>query len=117
MTTTELFLITIDSDRTGSDFCRHQAEASKAAAPLCDQVSDGIWTVEQAERFLLADSLKEYVETLIDDVQALADGKRTETGTCVAMTLVRCAFEDIDFREVADHYLTKLAENGKAVTA
>ncbi len=117
MTTTEMFLITIDSDREGSDHCREQALAAKAAAPICEQVADGIWTVEQAERFLLAVSLRDYVEKLIDDVVALGIGQvaRTyshqSTGSCVAKTLARCAFDDIDFHEVADHYLTRMAEN------
>jgi hypothetical protein len=119
MTTTELFLIVLDSDRVGYEHCRKLADIQACFTESdYDQCQSGIWTLDQAQRFTLADNLKDYVERLVDNVVALIPDKReNETADCIAKTLVRCAFEDIDFCEVADHYLAKVAENGKAVTA
>ena len=120
MTTTELFLITLDSDADGQRACQGLAMGALQCAPVCEEVAAGTWTVDEAKRFLLSDAIKGWVETLIDDVVALDAPRRfldSGAATCIAKTLVRCAFEDIDFHEVADHYLGKLAENAAAKQA
>lgn len=43
--------------------CRELASTSRAAAKSCEQVQRGTWDVAEARKYLLADALKELVET------------------------------------------------------
>ncbi len=40
--------------------CQLLAKSCREQAPVCRQVLDNIWSVEQATRFLLADRLKQF---------------------------------------------------------
>lgn len=103
---TESLLITMDSDRTMYDGCMSRAASAVEDAPGCDQVITGVWTVEQASLFNLADELKDWLETLLDDPAA----GRSDPEACLLMTLVSQALSMVDWQEVAEHYLAKLAE-------
>lgn len=78
--------------------CRELAREAAADADACDQVTDGIWTREEARRFMLADGLKDYV------------GERnplTHTPSLFSDLLV-AALEDVNYEEVADGFLENL---------
>ncbi len=79
-------------------FCRRLARETVEDADTCDQVHDGIWTREQARRFMLADRLQEYLaelNPLKDQPSAFAD-------------LLRSALDDVNWEELADAFLEDL---------
>lgn len=63
-------------------------------------VADGIWTVEQARRYELADRLRSWVGAeLLPDL-----------GATLAADLLNAAESEIDWHEIADSFLRDLAE-------
>jgi hypothetical protein len=48
----------LDNDRKSAERTQQAAETCRTAAPGLTQVTERIWTVEQATQFLLADALK-----------------------------------------------------------
>jgi hypothetical protein len=106
LSTTDMLLMTLDNDAVAYHNCFGMAEDAQHNAPDSEEVIAKTWTVEEAVRFQTADSIKEYVENLIDDVQVWGDTPKS----LVVATLVRCAFDEVDWHEVADHYLAKLKE-------
>lgn len=109
---TELLMIVMRGDEPLDARCKREARMALQDAPDCDQVRDKILTVEQAPRFLLAESLKDRVGNLIEDVEAwdLGHGRVSKSGTGIAKTLVQRAFEEIDWFDVADQYLAIVKE-------
>lgn len=105
-TTTDALLIVIDNDKPSYDACMESAMEAIAEAANFEQVKSGIWTEKEAARFFAADWIKNYIETLIDDVSAI----KPESKWCIAVTLIRCAFEDLDFDAMACHYIDKVKE-------
>jgi hypothetical protein len=83
------------------------ARAARAAAPADANVADGIWTVEETERFRLADMLREWVDTLAEVEVGV---RESYPWSFLWAQLVRAALDDVDWSEVADHYLTTLGE-------
>ncbi len=69
--------------------------AGRSAHEAGNPVSEGIWTVEEATRFLLADRLKQFVE---------GGSPLNETGTLYS-DLLNSAMYEIDWHEVADAFL------------
>lgn len=85
----------IDNDENTYNYARSMACEQVLAAPECSQVQSGIWTIDEAKRFNLADALKDYVENdLLPELDA-----------SLASDLLRAATSEIDWHEVADHYL------------
>jgi hypothetical protein len=78
-------------------FCRRLAREAVADAADCEQVEDGIWTVEEARRYLLADSLGEYLEELnpLKDASLFGD-------------LMTASLQDVNYAELADAFLEDL---------
>lgn len=88
----------LSNDRGTWLFCRRLARETVEDADTCDQVNDGIWTREQARRFMLADRLQEYLaelNPLKDRPSAFAD-------------LLRSALDDVNYEELADAVLEDL---------
>jgi len=77
--------------------CRLYASSSRQQAPVCSQVVSGIWTVEQATRFLLADRLKKFME----------EGKPSTDCAVVYSELLDIALSAIDWHEIADAFLVE----------
>ena len=48
----------LNNDQAHEQAWIEEPEEVRAEAPDCQQVKEGIWTAPQAERFLLADALK-----------------------------------------------------------
>ena len=80
-------------------FCRRLAREAVAGAGDCERVDEGIWSVEEASRFLLADSLSVY----LDELNPLK-GPASMFGDLLASTQ-----DDVDFDEIADAFLDGLA--------
>ena len=75
--------------------CKLHASVCREQAPVCDHVSDGIWSLEQATRFLLADRLKMYVE----------DGSPLTDTANLYSDLLDAAISEIDWHDIADAFL------------
>ena len=66
------------------------------AAPLMSTVLQGIWKVEDAERYRLADALKEWVNNeLLPDL-----------GATLAADMLGAAMSEVDWDEIAGNYLS-----------
>lgn len=75
--------------------CRELAREVVGAAEDSSQVRDGIWSIEEATRFLLADAIKEFIEELnpiSDQASVFSD-------------LMNSALSDVDWTEIADAFL------------
>lgn len=75
--------------------CRMLAREMANAADDSSLVSDGIWTIEEATRNLLADALREFLEKL-NPLSAQAS---------VFTDLIQAALSDVDWHELADVFL------------
>jgi hypothetical protein len=104
MTITESILIVLDSRQQTSELAFGAAGREMDAAKDCEQVQSGIWTVEEARRFRLADWLKEFYEVTIDDMPLVTWQDAFKSQLC------RDAFQEINWHEFADHYLAKVTE-------
>lgn len=104
-TTTDMLEIVVDSHREGHDPLMALAALSIADAPRCEEVTAGSWSVAEAERFHLADAMKEWFELLVDDLD-----NRTFKDA-VIVTLVNCALSDVDWHAMADSYIRRVKEN------
>lgn len=69
----------------------------KAADP---NVADGIWTVEETERFRTEEAIRDYVETMVDDVDPP-----------MAAGLVQAGLAEVDWADIARHFLIVFEEN------
>ena len=75
--------------------CRNLARDAANAAEDSSRVRDGIWTIEEVTRFLLADALKELLDEL-NPITAQAS---------VFSDLITAALSDVDWHEIADAFL------------
>lgn len=83
------------------NFCRGLARRAVADAPTCEQAQSGIWTVDEAKTFLLADQLKSSVE----DMNPLAD-----KGSMFS-DLLNAAISEVNWHEIADAFLDDIADS------
>jgi len=82
------------------NFCRGLARRAVRDAPECEQVREGIWTVEVAKKFLLADQLKSSVE----DMNPLTDKASMFTD------LLNAAISEVNWDEIATALLDDTAD-------
>src|SRR5712691_3193570 len=75
--------------------CRSLARDAANAAEDSSRVRDGIWTIEEATRFLFADALKELLDEL-NPITAQAS---------VFSDLITAALSDVNWHEIADAFL------------
>lgn len=88
----------LSNDQGTWEFCRDMAREAVEDAEECDQVNEGIWTQEQARRFMLADRLKDYLaesNPLNDHPSAFAD-------------ILGAVLDDVNYAEIADALLEDL---------
>ncbi len=85
----------LDNEASTYNHAQNMASAIKDIALGDRRVIDGTWTAEEAARYNLSDSLSEWVEGMLPDLG----------GNHVASGLMQAAFDEIDWNEVADHYL------------
>jgi hypothetical protein len=82
------------------------AEKARADAIQHQHVTDNIWTAAEAERFLLADALKNHLE----DSSPL-------TEPSLYSDLLNAALSEVDWHEVADEFLEVLGSRQEDATA
>ncbi len=75
--------------------CDLLAREAVEDADACDQVNDGIWSREQARRFMLADRLKEF----------LAESNPLADRPSVFADLLGSALDAVSYDELADAFL------------
>jgi hypothetical protein len=89
--------LVLDNEQSTYNEARNRAHTIEMHAPGSPQVIDGIWTKEQAARFVLADWLKDYVEELC--------GLESDELSMMARQMIGAALSDVDWDEIASHYL------------
>ena len=88
----------LTGDENTYSYCLDLARDCVEEAGCCSQVRDGIWTEEQARRFLLADRLKSH----IDDQNPLNEN------ASLFSDLAGAALDEVDWTEVADALLSDI---------
>lgn len=85
----------LDNDERSQNYWREIAGECKRAAPQADQVERGIWTIEEAARFMLADRLKDEIEegSPIQEPSLYSD-------------LLGAALQEVNWSEIADNLLS-----------
>jgi hypothetical protein len=87
----------IDNEQgTYDERCRMVEEARENASEDTN-VDSGIWTVEQAARYRLADTLKEWV----------TDELMPDLGASLAADLLGSALSEVDWNEIAENFLSE----------
>ena len=89
----------LDNDENDYNHCRAITEGVKHLREQdVGQVKEGIWTIEEARKFMLADKIKAKVEKMIaNEVH----------GANLATDLVNGAVSEIDFNEIAENMLSE----------
>lgn len=106
--TTNMLLITLRSDSRYDARLKELAINCRLHRHDHEEVRDGTWSEDESERFHLTDELKEWGEWLIDNI---ADHFTDDSQAGFVRTLVRCAFDDVDWQTIAETYLGILTEN------
>lgn len=116
MTTTESLLLVIDNDRPLYERC--MSRAIKASTDRHAEEDAGTWNHEQAEKFHTADEIKELVTNLMDDISlkpcAMIQPSLRESADLLARQLISDALQEINWEEIAEHYLGKVKEQARA---
>ena len=84
----------MDNDRLSYQYWREATREARSEAPGCKQVTNGIWDVDAAARFLIADWLKE----------DFGDKAPTSEPT-VYSDLLQASLESVNWQEIAEHLL------------
>lgn len=86
-----------DNEETSYLYAREAAREAIAAAAECDQVRDGIWPIDRAPVFILADRLKsEY------------DDARPDVGASVWADLLSAALGEVNWHEIAEQLINEV---------
>ena len=89
----------IDNEKSLQEQAHGMARTNRENALESSKATGGIWTIEQAARFNLADTLKAWVEEdLLPDL-----------GATLAADLMGAALCEVDWNEIADNLLTAVA--------
>jgi hypothetical protein len=95
----------LENDQGSVEYWRDEARRHRKEAPRCEQVQEGLWTAQQAERFRLADQLKESFEDFHPfRGEHLAKPKDPD----VYSELLDAALSEVDWHEVAEAFLDGL---------
>lgn len=86
----------LTSDRDLSPYWREQAKRHIEKAPACQMVLDGVWSAEQAEKYNLAEQLKQEIEANVP--KAFAG---------VYSDLLHAGLSDVNWHEIAADFLLR----------
>ena len=78
------------------EYWRQQAHAHADSAASCQMVEDGIWTIEEAAKFNLADEMKEALREEESDVHPEAS---------MWSDLAKGSLSDVNWHEIAEAFL------------
>lgn len=98
-------VVVLDNDRALASKRRSMTKAAVTLAPGTEQVREGIWTVLEAERFTLADALKDWTERELERAQEPCRGPFAG----MVAQLVQAGLGDVDWEGIAAHDLDELA--------
>ena len=90
----------MDNEAHSHAYWRESAQKAREEARDCDQVASRIWTVEEAERFLLADWIKEEI----------TEGS-PEMEPSVYSDLLEAAFGEVNWSEIAGNLLEEIEDD------
>jgi hypothetical protein len=90
----------LDNDQGSYEYWREQAREKRREAPECRQVRDEIWSKAQAEKFTLADQLKDEIEEASPLVEA-----------SLYSDLLSAALSEVNWQEIAGSMLEALPED------
>src|SRR5687767_845418 len=90
----------INNEQGTHEAAHDMARGARKSAPTAPQVKSGIWTDKQAERFTLADDLKEWV----------SDDLLPDLGATLAADLLGAALSEVDWNELAESFLSDIEE-------
>ncbi|MBI5761449.1 MAG: hypothetical protein HZA46_23310 [Planctomycetales bacterium] len=85
----------LTNDEPNYNCCRRLAAEAQDAAGDCPQVVRRIWTEQEATRFLLAETLKRWVE----------DGNPLRSTPSHYADLLQAAIDEVDWDELANAFL------------
>ena len=94
--------LVLDNDEGTYNMVRERVQELKDEAPDHRNVPD-IWTKEEAVRFDLADYLKDFTEELCG---LGGEAYGLPEPSMMAMQVIQAGLADVDWDEVASHYLT-----------
>jgi hypothetical protein len=95
--------LVLDNDHGTYDYVRERvAEIRADAAAYAADVLNGIWSLESAIRFGVADFLKDYTQELC----GIGDEEYVPEPSLMARQLLGGAIDRVDFESIADHYLS-----------
>ena len=78
------------------EYWRQQAHAHADSAASCQMVEDGIWTIEEAAKFNLADEMKEGITE---------NGTEAIDGVSLFSDLISSALGSVNWHEIAEAFL------------
>lgn len=106
-TTTDALLTSMTSCQEWEDDISSLLRYCQNVTSNDERVINQTWTEKEAFRYILADKIKDYTETLIDDLSC------DTTEQIAVYTLVRSAFCDLDFHQIAQWYINRSEEEDK----
>ena len=89
----------IDNDEGSQAYWRQEAEHATRRSECSEQVTDGIWTSDEAARFNLADQLKEELTDAAPDL-----------GASVYSDLLQAAMDAVNWHEIAYNLIESFDE-------
>lgn len=95
--------LVLDNEQSTQEIALEMAREAIANASTDESVRDGIWTAEQAARYRLAADLKHFTEMLCgteDNDWGIVEP------SLMARQLLGAALSEVNFDEIAEHYLT-----------
>ncbi len=96
----------LDNDQGTQELTRDLAQEA-CEGPASENVIKGIWTRAEDARFELADRIKDFVtENLIPDL-----------GASMASDLLNSAVSEVDWDEIAEHYLADIEDEAQPAQA
>jgi len=91
----------IDNEESTHRKRGNMVKAAMTLAPKHENVDNGIWTVEQTERYTLADAVKGWV----------SDSMMPNLGASLAADLLGAALSEVDWDEIAETWLSHAKED------
>lgn len=94
----------IDNEEWSQERAQEIARDARREGPAHVNVKSGIWEPERAAVYILSDALREWVR----DTPQEDGGMLPDLGATLAADLMGAALDEVDWREMAEHYLADL---------
>ena len=94
----------IDNEEWSQERAQEIARDARREGPAHVNVRSGIWDAARAEVYILSDEIKTWVRDTPQDY----GGMLPDLGATLAADLMGAALDEVDWREIAEHYLADL---------